>query len=338
MPKSQVIRLQLRSAYLDMLCEDDYVLTLPKTDEQLRTVRDRLGVKTFSECEITQLNSPLRVLEEMDFSGNVSLMNGITWAIERALEQDGEGSILLAVLEAFGKEGPRQLKERIEHRDCYTLLNRDICSEEGYGKYYFFQQPNIVNKELTPFIDFQKYGAAMLQKHPVYPTSAGWLVPEPGYCKIYMPLACKTEDGTGLHAGQMAAYYQEISDRLAYDTGKYLPASGLAEHSRLPDSIRRQVLSVFPAVEVHGGELWGCLHIKKQGWIPKTEMDVLANEWRNELEYGWGRHFRQQDIRTEDGTLYVDFCERNGDYRFFSEKEMREMEQSCWMDTPSQTL
>lgn len=337
MPKSQIIRLQLRSAYLDTLCEDDYVLALPRTEKQLRTVRDRLGIKTFSECEITQINSPLRVLEELDYEGDVSLMNKITWAIENALEQDGEGSVLLAVLEAFQKKGPQQLKEYIEHRDCYTLLNRDICNESGYGKYCFYHQLSIVNKELLPFIDFKKYGASMLQEHPVYPTAEGWLVPEPGECKIYIPMAGQTDNGDKLDARQMAAYYQEVSDRLDYDVEKYLPANGLLDGTRLPGEITRQIRSVFPTVEVRGGELWGCLRIRKQGWIPDAEMDALINEWGNMLETGWGKHFREQDIRIEGGSLNVNFCEKNEHYRFFSEKEMAEIEQQTkWLDAPSQ--
>ncbi len=336
--RARVIHLRLRSAYLDTLCEDDYMLILPKSEEELRAVRDRLGVKTFSECEITQLNSPLRALEEMDYEGDVSLMNDIGWAVEKALDEDQEGRLLAAVLDAFQKEGPQRIKERIEHRHCYTLLSQDICNEEGYGKYCFYQRPDLVNAELAPYVDFKKYGVAMLQQHPVHPTSRGWLIPEPGSMKIYMPLSCKTEDGTELDAEDMAGYEQEIAGRIAYDTHRYLPQNGLMETSRLPDNIKKQVKSVFPAVEVRGGELWGCLRIKKLGWIAQADLDTLAGEWQKELEYGWGKHFCQQDIRAGGGRLYVNFCEKNEDYRFFSEQEMKEMEQSHWLDAPSQTL
>ncbi len=337
MSKSQVIRLQLRSAYLDTLCEDDYILILPKTDEELRAVRDQLGVKTFSECEITQMNSPLRVLEKMDYADDVSLMNDIGWAVEKALNEDKEGSNLLVVLEAFGKEGPQQLKERIEHRHCYMLLSQDN-SEEGYGKWCFSQRPALLSADLAPYIDFKKNGAAMLQQHPAYSTSEGWLIPEPGSFKIYMPLACKTEDGIELDAEDMAEYEQEIADRITFDIGTYLPANGFIERSRLPDTIKKQVDSVYPTVETHGGELWGCLRIYKRGWITQADLDALSGEWKNELEHGWGEHFRQEDIRVVGGRLYVDFCKENEDYRFFSEKEIREMDRSHWLDHSAQAL
>lgn len=115
----QIMRVTLRSDFLNACCEDDYILTLPKTDEQLRAARDRLGVKTFGECEIIQADSPLRVLADLEYHGDVTLMNGIARAAAEAMEQDGGGPRLLATLDVYKDADARELKERIENLDSH---------------------------------------------------------------------------------------------------------------------------------------------------------------------------------------------------------------------------
>lgn len=341
--QAQVIRITLRSDFLNACCEDDYILTLPKTDEQLRAARDRLGVKTFGECEIIQTDSPLRMLTKLDYHGDVSLMNGIARAVAKAVEQEDSGSLLFAVLEAFESADACELKEHIEHLDCYELLPKELCKEESYGERFFFQSPSAkhVGDEMIPYIDFEKYGMAMMEKNGVHAGDTGWLSPKVGGFKIYMPLTGRMEGSyyqSRLNGDSLTMYDDKIAGRIASDITEHLPPNGLIADSKLPDTIKNKVLSVLPTVEVRNDALWGCLQIAKVGWITESELSALCDEWYNQLKFGWGDHFRTQGIRCGDGSLYINFWHESNDYRFFSEKEMTELErQTGWLDDSFQT-
>lgn len=332
-----MIRVALHSDLTYQSGEEPYVLKLPQTDEQLRAVRECLGVKTFGECETLWIDSPLRVLNAFSYDGNISLMNDLAKVAAQAFNGGNDSTmLLLAALNAFHYTGPYVLKEYLEHLNCYELLPEEYCTPETYGKHLLHHSSQTddihIDESLWPYINYDKYGQEMMKKNNIIITDLGWLAPKASTCKLYMPLACKTGTGYELDAQEMALFFKQISEQIGCDVKNSLGTRGLSSPNISAYYTVGQVLSVFPGVEVQNGELWGCLNITKLGWIPEKEWEAKKDEWEDQLKYGWGEHIRAQGIVCKEGVLYLDFCVENGECRFFSEKEMQEMwEQTDWL-------
>ena len=327
-----MIRVALHSDLTYQSGEDAYILKLPQTDEQLRAARERLGVKTFGECEVQWIDSPLRVLNELSYGGDISLMNELAKSAAQAINGGDESTLLLlAALDAFRHAGNTVLKECLEHLDCYELLPEEYCTPEAYGKHSLYYLPMMddihVDEKFWPYIDYGKYGRAMMKENRIQVTAIGWLMPKAGFCKLYMPLTCKTDSGFELDRQEMALFAREIAGQIGNDVKNTLGPRGLKSITATEYYAVSRVLSVIPSVEVQNGELWGCLRIAKLGWIPENEWETLTESWFNQLQSGWGEHIRAQGITCRNGVLRLGFCEENNAHHFFSEKELTDMDE-----------
>ena len=332
-----MIRVALHSDLTYQSGAEPYVLKLPQTDEQLRAVLERLGIKTFGECEILWVDSPLRVLKTLSYDGDISLMNDLAKVAAQAFNGGNDSTmLLLAALDAFRYNGKDVLKECLEHLDRYELLPKEYCTPEAYGKHLLYCSPLTndvhVDESMRPYIDFEKYGRAMMKKNNIIITDIGWLAPKVSSCKLYMPLSCKTGTGYELDAQEMALFYKQIHEQIGSDVKGAMGARGLSSSTISAYYTVGRVLSAFPGIEVQKGELWGCLNITKLGWIPEKEWESKKAEWREQIKYGWGEQIRTQGIVCKEGTLYLDFWDEDVGHRFFSEKELEEMEaQTDWL-------
>lgn len=328
-----IIRVGLCSDFTYLCGMDDYILTLPKTEEELREVRERLGVKDFGECETVWMDSPLQSLLEVPYGGDVALMNSFAKASIQAIEKGSQSTLLLlAALEAFQSEDAYELEEQIEHLDCYELFPDEYCTPEAYGRFWFYHSPAAnyidVDKMLLPYIDFAAYGQRMMEQNDVIVTDLGWISPKIQECKLYLPLEAYLEyayEEHELDAGDMVSYRQPISECLEADREKHLTPAGFIAESKQPEPVKNKVISVIPAVEEVNGELWGCLKIVKQGWIAEKDWAALCDEWEEQLKNGWGRQFAKQPIPCAQGTLHVYFDNSYDEFRFFSAREVAEM-------------
>lgn len=332
-----MLRVALHSDLTYQSEEDAYILKLPQTDEQLRAAREHLGVKTFGECEVQWIDSPLRALNELSYDGDISLMNALAKSAAQAFNGGYESTmLLLAALDAFRYNGKDALKECLEHLDRYELLPEEYCTPEAYGKHVFYFSPQRddvhVDESMWPYIDFEKYGRALMEENRIHITELGWVVPKVSTCKLYTPLTCKTSSGYELDAEEMVLFRKEIAGQIDIHVKNTLGPKGLTSSTASAYYPVGRVLSVLPGVEVQNGELWGCLSITKRGWIPEKEWEVLTRSWYNQLKSGWREHIRIQGVACAQGDLFLDFCNGNSEHRFFSEKELEDMgEHTDWV-------
>lgn len=332
-----MLRVALHSDLTYQSGEKEYILKLPQTDEQLRAIRERLGVKAFGECEILWVDSPLRVLNDLSYDGDVSLMNDLAKAAAQAVNGGYESTrLLLAALDVFRYSGKYVLKECLEHLQCYEMLPEEFCTPEAYGKvlYRYSAQTchNHTDETIWPYIDYAKYGRAMMDANGIRVTDIGWLIPKASTCKIYMPLTCKTGSGYDLDAHEMALFCKQIAEQIESDVKNTLGPKGLTSPTNSAYYAVGRVLSVVPGVEVQNGELWGSLNISKRGWIPENEWDTLIESWYSQLQSGWGEHIRTQGVVCGDEVLYLCFCDESAEHHFFSKRELEDMEaQADWV-------
>ena len=321
-----MIRVRLYSQKLD----DPLELELPASEEELAEARKHLGVSHFGECQITGVSSAIPILERLDYYDQVRLMNGMAKATQKA-QECGQLDVFTAYLETHNDQPIHGLLPAVDHLDCWELSPDTL---EEYGRKEFIRHNPLADKS---HIRFDQYGEDCLRDVGGRITPGGRiLLPKIHEMKLYAPLAIKTEhaDSSMLqeYQGDAAEHQKEINLSSMRSMERYDCKFGLAR--RYPqDDMENRVLSIFPCVEEHQGELWGVLFVRIQGWLDDHQCRSLLSYCTSQLSDGWGEAFEQTPIPTEDGPLYVSFWNNSESWRLFSEEEFRQMlEQTQWLD------
>ena len=109
---------------------------------------------------------------------------------------------------------------------------------------------------------------------------------------------------------ELLEYETAIRDAVENDTRDF--GGDLMQYYHEDDSVRNKVVTAIPSVEVHGNKLCGCLTVELKEPLLDDEQTVLCNYISGQYSDGWGEGFEQRDIRVDDGTLDVHFCQEDG--------------------------
>lgn len=75
-------------------------------------------------------------------------------------------------------------------------------------------------------------------------------------------------------------------------------------------------------VEVYRGDLFGKIECSLKEEMTPAEEEILKDYIFGQNSDGWGEHFEQQPIDTEDGDLYVSFWNSGDDYAIMTQDEL----------------
>ncbi len=321
--------------------EKEY-LYLPTDNYEWEKAKARLGIHKFEECQITNvenlklpqkfMGSAIHTLEQL------TLFNEMCSAVHRLNDVEME-KLELAV--DFMESSMDTIVTAIAYSlDKFEIIP-NVHSDLEYGAYiistsgeykipeellpYFqystfamhrrkenFRASNFVEKgfvgikeDLTHFLDYQGEFADLLEfaedKYDVF--------------YLYSPLTAELyEDGCSkgtLDAGDLKYYFRELQEAMEEDRIVMGSIRGLMKYYSDDVNIAGKIVSAFPSISEIDGKLYGVLDCVLKEPLTETEIQSFKDYWTGQMSDGWGEGFEQNEIKTEDGELYVSFWNSN---------------------------
>ena len=81
-------------------------------------------------------------------------------------------------------------------------------------------------------------------------------------------------------------------------------------------------MSAVWGVEPYRGRLFGRIECSLKEALTEDEKAILADWILGQNSDGYGEHFEQQPIKTDEGDLYVSFWNSGDDYRIMERDEL----------------
>lgn len=115
-------------------------------------------------------------------------------------------------------------------------------------------------------------------------------------------------------------YAWAIEDAIEKD--RRLDDQDMAQYFHEDAGLKDKLASMVWGVEVYRGELFGKIECSLKEEMTPAEEEILKDYITGQNSDGWGEHFEQQPIDTEDGDLYVSFWNCGDDYAIMTQDEL----------------
>ena len=110
--------------------------------------------------------------------------------------------------------------------------------------------------------------------------------------------------------------------REAVDQERDRDDQDMAQYFHEDAGLKDKLASMVWGVEVYRGELFGKIECSLKEEMTPAEEEILKDYITGQNSDGWGEHFEQQPIDTEDGDLYVSFWNSGDDYAIMTQDEL----------------
>lgn len=152
---------------------------------------------------------------------------------------------------------------------------------------------------------------------------------------FYCPLTGNIYDDEGYESPVDNRYLQhfkwDIEEALEIDTAD--DEMDMAEYFDDDEGVKAKLVSAKWGVESYRGRLFGRIECSLKEELTESEAEILKEWIIGQNADGYGEHFEQQPIRTEDGDLYVSFWNSGDDYSIMTHDELDE-----YMEDQSMTM
>lgn len=151
---------------------------------------------------------------------------------------------------------------------------------------------------------------------------------ESGPVKVvfYCPLVGNIDEGDGDYYTVGNRYLQDfrwaIEDALEKDSAT--DELDMAEFFDEDDGVKAKLVSAKWGVETYRGRLFGRIECSLKEELTGAETEILTDWISGQNSDGYGEHFEQQPIDTEDGDLYVSFWNSGDNYSIMTRDELDE--------------
>ena len=104
----------------------------------------------------------------------------------------------------------------------------------------------------------------------------------------------------------------------------------MAEYFDEDAGIKAKLVSAKWSVESYRGRLFGIIECSLKEPLTEAETGILTDWITGQNSDGYGEHFEQHPIQTEDGDLYVSFWNSGNNYSIMTHEELDD-----YIDRPS---
>ena len=155
------------------------------------------------------------------------------------------------------------------------------------------------------------------------------------YCPLVGTLLERDEEGdeyeSPVDGRFLRGYEWDISEAL--ETDQATDESDMAEYFDEDAGIKEKLVSAKWSVESYRGRLFGKIECSLKEPLTDAETAILTDWITGQNSDGYGEHFEQQPIQTEDGDLYVSFWNSGNNYSIMTRDELDE-----YIDRPSMEM
>lgn len=120
----------------------------------------------------------------------------------------------------------------------------------------------------------------------------------------------------------LRSYAWAIRDLLEAEQAS--PEDEMAQFFNEDDGIKAKLVSAVWTVDEYQGRLFGRIDCRFRESLTESETEVFKDWLLGQCSDGFGEHFEQQPIETEEGDLFVSFWNSGGDYFLCSKDELDE--------------
>lgn len=143
---------------------------------------------------------------------------------------------------------------------------------------------------------------------------------------FYCPLVGEVTDDEGFSSpvdGRfLKSYAWAVENALEADTAD--DEMDMAEFFDEDDGVKAKLVSAKWGVETYRGRLFGRIECSLKEELTDAETEILTDWISGQNSDGYGEHFEQQPIDTEDGDLYVSFWNSGDNYSIMTRDELDE--------------
>ena len=143
---------------------------------------------------------------------------------------------------------------------------------------------------------------------------------------FYCPLVGEVTDDEGFSSpvdGRfLKSYAWAVEEALEADTAD--DEMDMAEFFDQDDGVKAKLVSAKWGVETYRGRLFGRIECSLKEELTDAETEILTDWLSGQNSDGYGEHFEQQPIDTEDGDLYVSFWNSGDNYSIMTRDELDE--------------
>ena len=100
------------------------------------------------------------------------------------------------------------------------------------------------------------------------------------------------------------------------------PEDEMAQFFDNDESVKAKLVSALWTVDEYKGKLYGRINCRFKEQLTEEETEIFKNWLVGQCSDGFGEHFEQQPIQTEDGKLFVSFWNSSDSYFLCTEDEL----------------
>ena len=263
-------------------------------------------------------------------------------AIEKAIrEKYHDNKLEDGTAEVLAEFGPKRVSwvlantvAELESDGRFSLENRqwasNICMplNDRCGRGFVSAHPGLVNL----FIDQVRRAGQLVLSDALNAEDRSWPIKVSFFCPLVGNIVDSEGNESPVDGRYLQLYYKDdIEEELENDQEG--DDEDMAEYFDTDDGIKAKLVSIRWGVESSQGQLLGKIDCFLREPLTDPEVEIVKDWILGQNADGYGEHFEQTGINTDEGSLYVSFWSGCDDYSIMTQDELDER-----LESPGMTI